>query len=289
MQKGISWDSLPFWAQGLIVTLLSLVIGLATLWYGSTLAEPWKSIIQGVGAIVLTSGFFSWWGAAYAKIEVARFLSGKLSLSEDLQKAGIISVANWPISIPTSVKKVDMLAIRGHAWFKMQTTAIAAVMRNEHCDIRICFVHPQAPIVHTLASKFGESDNETCSKILESILTVVGIAEDAKRAGATGRLAVRGHNLVPSHTYYRFDTIAYAVWYGLRRGRIDVPVLVLGEGTLKKFFEEDFDRLWSERDTITLYDSSAKPDANVQILEAIGVPKEKLNQMFPQTVPTKSP
>jgi hypothetical protein len=280
MNERLSWSQLPFWTQALIVTLISLVMGLASLWAATRLEDPYKAILQNVGGIALTSGFFSWWGAAYAKIEVTRYLHSSLGLSREIQDSGIISVGKWPISIPVNARKVDMIAIRGHAWFTMQSTALASILKNDNCEVRICFVHPKSPVIPVLASKFGESEDEVSSKVIDSILSVVGLAELAKKDKASGRLTVRGHCLLPAHTYYRFDEKCWIVWYGLRRGRLDVPLLQLGNGSLKIFFQDDFERFWSERDTYQIYDSTADDSDNLKSLESLGVQRAKLQRIL---------
>jgi hypothetical protein len=239
-----------------------------------------KTLLQNLAAITLTSGLFSWWGAFLARVEVVRALASGLRLSEEVRNAGLRGIGKWPIEIPTKAYKVDMVLIRGHAWFKMQIPSLHTLLRDNAVNVRVCLVHPHSPIIPALSAKFGETQEEVRSKILDSILSLVEVAETVRREGLKGHLVIRCHKLVPTHTYYRFDEQSYVVWYRMRGGITNLPLLSLGPGSLQGFFQDDFENLWSHGDTENAYDSSACDSVNRQALEALGASSERLKRIF---------
>lgn len=274
-------NSLPWWAWALIFNLSALVVALALLVWAIQEDSPLlKTLLQNLAAIVLTSGLFSWWGAFLAKVEVVRALASGLKLSEEVKNAGLRGIGEWPIDIPTKADEVDMVLIRGHAWFTMQIPSLRTLLRDNAVNVRVCLVHPHSPIIPALSAKFGETEEEVRSKILDSILSLVEVAENARCEGLRGHLVIRCHKLVPTHSYYRFDEQAYVVWYRMRGGRTNIPLLSLGPGLLQNLFQEDFENLWVHKDTEQAYDSSARDSVNQQALRALGASNERLERIF---------
>lgn len=206
--------------------------------------------------------------------------SATLDLSDNLKKSGIRSLESWPLNIPKTAREVDMVLVRSVAWLALQSTTIEGAIKDTGTNMRICLVHPSGPVISALAAKHDEIEKESGDRILDSILALAAIGERTKRESTKGRLQIRCHKLVPSYAYYRFDQDAYLLLYGLRRGKIDFPILSLGAGGLMSFLQNDFDRLWSEYDTEQVYDSALDPENNRISLAALQIPEEKLNRVF---------
>lgn len=274
---------LPSWAIATITILASLLAGGAAIWASYSQTGAAQFFLFGIGGVIITSGIFSTIGSYIARLQIAAQLSEQFRVGQKLESAGVVDVAGWPIRIPRAAQKVDILLIRGSGWLAMESTSIAKVLTNDQAEIRLCMLHPESRMIPTLSSKFGEPEQEVKDKILRSIVEVVECAEEARRDEGPGRLLLMAHKLVPTHTYYRFDDDYYVVWYGLRRGRIDVPLLRLRQGELSEFFSDDFERFLLEPDVETLYDSTVPPSEARETLSNLGVDATHLSRIFDPT------
>ncbi len=267
-------------AIGIIVILVSFLVGGGAIWLSSSLKEPLQFVVSNLGAIIIGSGVFSTVGAWISRIQLEKQMTGRFLAARELEKAGIVEVGKWPIDIPRSAVKVDILVIRAHGWFSMQGTAIVDVLSSEGAEMRICVVHSRSPVIPVLSSKFGESEEDCRGRIIDSVRGIVECAEEARKNQVRGRLIIKAHRLVPVHTYYRFDEDQYVVWYPFRRVRREPPLLKLNSvGWISEFFREDFDRFFSEDDVETVYDT-AKPEAAPEALNTFGIDKEVLRRIF---------
>ena len=273
--------------QGTIVTLLCFLIGGMLIWRSENMTGTTQVFLQSIGSLVITSGAFAWWGAYVARMEIASLLTEGFGLNSALKEAGIRDVIPWrKLEIPDGARKVDIVVIRAVGFFKLQATQFKEILRRQESEVRICYVHSKSKVVASLAQKFQEEEEELRMRIVESILEIVRQAEEGKPTEKMGRLQIRAHNLLPHHTYYRFDEESYFVWYPLRRGRVDLPVLRLGEGKIRMFLQDDFERFWAESDTEAVYDSAIDANKNRDALLQIGARAEALAGIFGNCQPT---
>ncbi len=271
---------LPSWAIGLITILASLALGVSAMWASGHLTGELQFLVFSAGGVIITSGVFAIIGSYIAQVHVAKLVSEQYALSQKLERAGILGTATWPLNIPQTSQSVDIFVIRARTWFPNQFTRLSAVLKNEGATVRICLVHPDSPMIPILASKFNESQQQVRDRILSSIFTIVECAEEARRNNAPGTLSIKGHRLVPTHTYYRFDDESYVVWYPLKRGRVEVPILRIGSGDLLRFFSDDFEKLLQEEDIDTLYETTLpRPEARAA-LGSLGLDEEQLTSIF---------
>lgn len=202
------------------------------------------------------------------------------ALSNEMRNSGIRSVDKWPINFLKTANEIDIVLVRSAAWLAIQTTSIEEALKDTGSNIRICLVHPFSSMISAIASKHDEIEQESGARILDSILTLASIGERTRSESAKGRLQIRCHKLIPSYAYYRFDQNAYLLLYGLRRGKIDFPMLLLENGSLMSFFKNDFDSLWAEFDTEQIYDSALGIEDNRASLSVLQISDEKLNRLF---------
>jgi hypothetical protein len=250
-----------------------MVLGLITLVAAYQVNDPWKSLLTSIAAVILTSGIFSTLGTYLARARVVEELSKQFGVLLDVVRLGVVRIAWWPIEIPQGCKKVDILVARAHGWTSENIPRFSEILREKESKVRICVVHPRSAVIPILASKYGEFEKDVSKKINDSVKVLVECAEDARKNGSMGRLIVKGHKLVPTHTYYRFDDQLNIVWYAMAKGRLKVPWMELTDGKIARFFAEDYDRLMSDDQVETLYDSDRTALENARSLETMGVDK----------------
>lgn len=268
----------------LLIMSVLLIVGLYLLYLSTKKTGNSQLMLSTLGIVFITSGLFTSIAAYLSKLDISFKLIDEFRNWETIRETGIISQEFWPIHIPRKAKKIDMLLIRGSGWFNSERLALTSVVKNRKCNIRIVLLHPNSEIITALAIKFDKKPKDIKDKIKKTIKIIVGIIEEAKidnEINFRGRVVIKGHQLIQNHTYYRFDDVDYVVWYALRRGYHDVPLLKLRKGTLMKFFRKDFNGMYKDNDTLTIYDSNKGEGDNKNSLKVANLLDKEIDQIFP--------
>lgn len=245
-----------------------------------------QSILNSIGAIFITSGLTSWWGVYLTRVEANRALEGNLALFGNIIKMGIKSAKFWGVDIPANAKEVDILVVRAQGWISQRVDhQFPNLVKLPDATLRICLVHPNSNAIPLLASKFNESPAKTVSKIVESIVAVIETTEKLRKKQDTCTIAhviIHGHKLYPTHSYYRFDDLAHAVYYTMRKDKLPVPSLQLEKGEFGEFFTADFKDIWDNQSEL-IYDSRRTEAENCSSLDKFTLSKEqkKICRIFP--------
>ncbi|RJP47990.1 MAG: hypothetical protein C4583_15105 [Anaerolineaceae bacterium] len=238
---------------GILIAVIGAVLLIASSsWEPLSKSPEWQAIARDFGALFIASVAVALiWDLVARRAFVAELLS-ITQLAEDIEQTGLVGAsAKWHGEIDwaqlfASSDDFELLFAYGRTWRNTHRVYLAEFATRKNTKARIALPDPDnINIMTELAYRFEITPEVLSQNIREAEQDFIEIFGGAQQA--VDKLQIWRISTAPVWSYYRFDGIVIFTLYRHRRGRLEVPTLIVKKGgSLFEFFQQEFDALASE-------------------------------------------
>jgi hypothetical protein len=216
-----------------------------------------QSVIRDIGSLLLATGAISTVWELAAKRAFLTELMAMARLAEDVRAAGLVGLTTRFLrDVPWSellrnARHVDAFFAYASTWRGVYTPELRSLAARRGSRVRIAL--PDAnndSVMHNLAMRFGEPVDDVRRKIATAVADLREIFRDADRHNV--EFSLYYVSVTPLLSFYRFDNTAVVAVYRHRKGRAEVPTLVVRSGgSLYEFVREELETVFESGAIVT--------------------------------------
>ena len=243
---------------GMLIALIGVILLVASSsWKPLSNSPGLQAVARDFGALFIASVAVALlWDLVARRAFVAELLS-ITRLAEDVEQTGLVGAsAKWHGEIDwaqlfASSDNFELLFAYGRTWRNTHRVYLEEFAARKNTKATIALPDPEdANIMTELSNRFETTPEKLIQSIQEAEQDFIEIFGGAQPAA--DKLQIWRISTAPVWSYYCFDGIAIFTLYRHRRGRHEVPTLIVKKGgSLFEFFQLEFDALSSENSQLS--------------------------------------
>jgi hypothetical protein len=237
-----------------IIAVVVVFAGLALLYIsGSPTFEhdqpSWQTLVREVGALLFVTGGITLLWDLKGRRDFADEVLAKAQVSADIRSSGVLRLSmqwlddvEWARMIQRA-REIEIFISYGYTWRTVHWARLEQFSRDKRNRLRVYLPHPEdQETISVLATRYASSSDRVRQQITDAASAFASLRQEG--VGADIRVYYRQGD--PTFACYRFDDQIVVTLYSHRRGRGDVPTMLLGPGTLFDFFAAELTAIRSQ-------------------------------------------